>query len=239
MRFAWQSKRKTRIIESDLIIWILTPITNGRKKRKTFSIWGFRNIFGFHYKYSCSQVSLSEMWTVQTICSHTRKHKHVWTKIPSHNHTESITRKYQNNLKIEKKKKKVHTDKFTLCVKIDAPIPENIHTEHNTTRLASQYPSQPPPLGLIHTGRRTWRARKLEHKSFDVACVQYEHSCWQQQVPFACVALCLALRIPCEWGVTVKNETQSSTYTISLFAKLWTFGHNCLHENQQRCFSAI
>ncbi len=30
--------------------------------------------------------------------------------------------------------------------------------------------------GLIHTGRETRRARKLEHFCFDVACVQCEYS---------------------------------------------------------------
>ncbi len=33
-----------------------------------------------------------------------------------------------------------------------------------------------PPLGLIHTGR----ARKLARFSFDVACMQCEHSHWRQ-----------------------------------------------------------
>ncbi len=32
------------------------------------------------------------------------------------------------------------------------------------------------PLGLIHTGRVTRRARKLEHFSFDVTSVQCENS---------------------------------------------------------------
>ena len=40
-------------------------------------------------------------------------------------------------------------------------------------------------LYIIHTGRATQHARKLEHFTFDIACQQCEHSHWQHQVPFA------------------------------------------------------
>ena len=54
---------------------------------------------------------------------------------------------------------------------------------------------------LIHTGRATRRACKLERFSFDVACVQCEHSHWWQQVPFTCIALCITSHALCELGL--------------------------------------
>ncbi len=54
--------------------------------------------------------------------------------------------------------------------------------------------------GPIHTGRGTRCARKLERFSFDVACMQCGHPHSHQQVPFACVALCIASHVLCGLG---------------------------------------
>ncbi len=51
------------------------------------------------------------------------------------------------------------------------------------------------------------RARKLEHFSFDIACVQCGHPHSHQQVPFACVALCVASRVLCGLGLTVAYQS--------------------------------
>ncbi len=50
------------------------------------------------------------------------------------------------------------------------------------------------------------RTHKLEHFSFDVACVQCGHPHSHQQAPFACVALHVASRILCGLGLKV-NKT--------------------------------
>ena len=42
--------------------------------------------------------------------------------------------------------------------------------------------------------------------SFDVACMQCEHSHWRWQVPFACVALLVASRVLCELGLSAASE---------------------------------
>ena len=61
--------------------------------------------------------------------------------------------------------------------------------------------------GPIHTGHGTRRARKFEHFSFDVACLQCGHSHSHQQVPFACVALHVPSCILCGLGHRLGNSS--------------------------------
>ena len=68
--------------------------------------------------------------------------------------------------------------------------------------------------GLIHTGCATQCACKLEWFSFDVACVQCEHSLWQQ-VPFAYIALRVASCVLCDLGLY--THVPSSTFRDGLY----------------------
>ncbi len=70
-------------------------------------------------------------------------------------------------------------------------------------------------LGPIDTGPGCDARRKLECFSFDVACEQcgYPHS--HQQVPFACIALCIASCILCGLGLNVNGSIHTARQATS------------------------
>ncbi len=73
-------------------------------------------------------------------------------------------------------------------------------TQKNSQSNACYMPPPKIPSGPIHTGRGTARVHKLERFSFDVACLQCGHPYSHQQVPFACIALCVAPASCVDWA---------------------------------------
>ncbi len=73
--------------------------------------------------------------------------------------------------------------------------------------------SNDPGLGPIHTGRGMRCTCKLEHFSFDVACLQCGHPHLHQQVPFACVASCVDWAVKCTATFELLSGTKRCVFS--------------------------